>query len=209
MNGDYVEEDTRSSRDGNGTKSSENEDNDQCEAARGVAFLSLNAGGNPIYVGPSSGFSWARMVLGGMAGASSGEGGKYGPTRSKLDTRAPFDAGNPAASTPQLDDHALESIDDDLANRIYQAVYEFVQVRKHPNLISSRSQIAHDTGTSCIDEQSQFCFLDWLWIRSIFPHRVKICRAANLPGASTATRTGLYCVSSTKFETRRASGSVD
>lgn len=34
------------------------------QAARGVAFLSLSANGNPTYVGPSSGFSWARMVLG-------------------------------------------------------------------------------------------------------------------------------------------------
>ncbi|BGP12765.1 hypothetical protein JCM10213v2_000682 [Rhodosporidiobolus nylandii] len=33
------------------------------KAARGVAFLSLSANGNPTYIGPSSGFSWARMVL--------------------------------------------------------------------------------------------------------------------------------------------------
>lgn len=51
--------------DGDTDLSSErDEEGIQHEAARGVAFLSLNAGGNPIYVGPSSGFSWARMVLG-------------------------------------------------------------------------------------------------------------------------------------------------
>lgn len=48
---------------------SEDEDDEEQEgwhdqAARGVAFLSLSANGNPTYVGPSSGFSWARMVLG-------------------------------------------------------------------------------------------------------------------------------------------------
>lgn len=55
----------RNGGDGDTDLSSErDEEGIQNEAARGVAFLSLNAGGNPIYVGPSSGFSWARMVLG-------------------------------------------------------------------------------------------------------------------------------------------------
>ncbi|GAA5923003.1 uncharacterized protein JCM15063_003496 [Sporobolomyces koalae] len=118
-------------------------DADENEAARGVAFLSLNAGGNPIYVGPSSGFSWARLVLEGMAGASRVEGGKYNPTRSRLDTRGPFETGSHGHSAPSLADDALANVSDDLANRVLNATFEHIQ--------------------------SQFCFMDWLWVLPMFP----------------------------------------
>ncbi|GAA5990171.1 hypothetical protein JCM5350_002530 [Sporobolomyces pararoseus] len=142
------------------------EPDEEDEAARGVGFLSLNAGGNPIYVGPSSGFSWARMVLGGMTGACRAEGGKYSPTRSRLDTKSAFDAGPSPPSTPLLSDDALASASDDLASRVFDIVFQHVQ--------------------------SQFCFMDWIWLRSIYPHRVKICQAAKAHDATKTTKTGKF-----------------
>ncbi|GAA5870303.1 hypothetical protein JCM16303_001956 [Sporobolomyces ruberrimus] len=165
---DVYREERRNSPEMHSGKSSENEDSEENEAARGVAFLSLNAGGNPIYVGPSSGFSWARLILGGMAGATRAEGGKYRPTRSRLDTRAPFDAGPRSLLAPLLTDDALAGVSNELADRVYAVAYQHIQ--------------------------SQFCFMDWLWLRSIFPHRVKICQAAKAQDASKATRTAAFFI---------------
>ncbi|GAA6022533.1 hypothetical protein JCM11491_005591 [Sporobolomyces phaffii] len=160
-------DDRRTAREVPSSKASEG-DSEENEAARGVAFLSLNAGGNPIYVGPSSGFSWARLVIGAMAGASRAEGGKYQPTRARLDTRAPFDAGPRSLSAPLLADDALAGVSDELASRVFDVAYQHIQ--------------------------SQFCFLDWLWIRSIFPHRAKITLAAKTPDSSKATRAAAFFI---------------
>ncbi|GJN91630.1 hypothetical protein Rhopal_004653-T1 [Rhodotorula paludigena] len=137
------------------------------QAARGVAFLSLSANGNPTYVGPSSGFSWARMVLGGIAGAAANEGGKYSSRATELDTSQPFVTGPPVQPV-QLSDDALASITDEMADSLLSQCYRHIQPR--------------------------YSFVDWLYVHEIWSHRLAITRAAALPGASRMMKTSAFFI---------------
>ncbi|BGP44814.1 hypothetical protein JCM10450v2_000629 [Rhodotorula kratochvilovae] len=136
------------------------------QAARGVAFLSLSANGNPTYVGPSSGFSWARMVLGGIAGATASESGNASrPTH--LDTSQPFQSGAPLPKI-QLGADALAGVSDELADMILSECYRHIQPR--------------------------YAFLDWLFVHEIWQHRIAITRSAAQPNASRMMKTSAFFI---------------
>ncbi|GAA5850111.1 hypothetical protein JCM8547_001015 [Rhodosporidiobolus lusitaniae] len=94
------------------------------KAAKGFGFLSLQANGNPTYVGASSGFSWARLVLAGMSGAAATEGGKYS-------TRPTTSEPLRQLSLPHhvLPDNSLQNIPDELADMILSQTYRHIQPR--------------------------------------------------------------------------------
>ncbi|GAA5832169.1 hypothetical protein JCM11251_004266 [Rhodosporidiobolus azoricus] len=135
------------------------------KAARGVAFLSLSANGNPTYIGPSSGFSWARFVLAGIGGASASEGGKYHHQSSGLETEPLRHIG---VSQQPLPDDALDNIPNDIADLILSQVYRHVQPR--------------------------YPFLDWLYVHEIWAHRQVVTQRATQPGASKVLKTAAFFV---------------
>ncbi|GAA6032719.1 hypothetical protein JCM8097_000758 [Rhodosporidiobolus ruineniae] len=138
----------------------------QEKAARGVAFLSLSANGNPTYIGPSSGFSWATFVLAGISGAATAEGGKYSTQGPQLETSQPLRQ----LTLPHhvLPDNALESIPDELADMVLSQTYRHVQPR--------------------------YPFLDWLYVHEIWSHRIAITQRATQPNASKSLRTAAFFV---------------
>ncbi|GAA6001857.1 hypothetical protein JCM10207_002353 [Rhodosporidiobolus poonsookiae] len=154
----------------------EDEEDDEDEAedeaewpdkvAKGVAFVALSANGNPTYIGPSSGFSWARMVLAGISGAAAAEGGKYGKQPTHFETSEPLRQ----LSLPHqaLADDALSSIPDELAELILSQTYRHVQPR--------------------------YPFLDWLYVHEIWQHRLVITRTATQPNASKALKTAAFFI---------------
>ncbi|GAA5926519.1 hypothetical protein JCM3775_001040 [Rhodotorula graminis] len=157
--GRTVEYDERSEDD---DEDEEEEEGWHDQAARGVAFLSLSANGNPTYVGPSSGFSWARMVLGGMAGAASTSTGHQGRDRPRLDTSQPFQTSHSAPKV-QLGDDALAAVSDELADKVLGECYRHIQPR--------------------------YAFVDWLFLHEVWQHRVAITRSAAQPAATRMART--------------------
>ncbi|KAK4699907.1 hypothetical protein P7C70_g6347, partial [Phenoliferia sp. Uapishka_3] len=121
-------------RDG-GDSQDDGEQQPWSDAARGVAFLSLNASGSPIYVGPSSGFSWARVVMGGMAGAGSQNGsGASGKHFGSKVVNAAFHKPTQPRSAALRDD-ALASLPQELADMILSQCYRHLQVRAKNALI--------------------------------------------------------------------------
>ncbi|GAA5980242.1 hypothetical protein JCM11641_005517 [Rhodosporidiobolus odoratus] len=136
------------------------------KAARGVAFLSLIANGNPTYVGPSSGFSWARMILAGISGAAAAEGGKYTNKPTHWETSQPLHQLN--LSKQSLSDDALESIPAELAEMILVQTYRHMQPR--------------------------YPFIDWLYLHQIWGHRNVITQRATQPNASKVLKTAAFFI---------------
>ncbi|ORY82921.1 fungal-specific transcription factor domain-domain-containing protein [Leucosporidium creatinivorum] len=134
------------------------------DAARGVAFLSINALGSPVYVGPSSGFSWARLILGGIA-----TGDRAPEARHNLSSTPRNETFGPQSfTTPMLPNDALKDVPQEVSEAILQKCFQHLQPR--------------------------YPFLDWIWVHSLWERRDEILREAATPGASKEACTGAFFI---------------
>ncbi|KAM0746562.1 hypothetical protein T439DRAFT_329671 [Meredithblackwellia eburnea MCA 4105] len=138
------------------------------DAARGVAFLSLNASGSTVYVGPSSGFSWARVILGGMAGAEAAQGQASASRHFPPDVNSMSYRPSPTASRSPIPDNALESVAHEVAESVLSHTFRHVQPR--------------------------YPFLDWLLVHEYWQHRDEIMMNAVQPGATSEVRTAAFFI---------------
>lgn len=146
------------------------------DAARGVAFLSLSASGSPIYVGPSSGFSWARLVLASLAT-------EHPDLRSAR--HLPLQI-QPMLHTPMTRPEAPpEDLPMELDDSILTLCYKHIQARVSASSLYACGLVLNE----CLIVL-QYPAIDWLAVHDWWQCRGEIIKSATLPQATKETRTG-------------------
>ncbi|KAM0751137.1 hypothetical protein T439DRAFT_355972 [Meredithblackwellia eburnea MCA 4105] len=152
-------------------------------AVRGLGFLSVNAVGNPVYVGPSSGFSWARLILEGMqtrqrkANSGSFKQSKIRATTQKIGDSTPLQY-NSLSNVPQ------ESADTILRHcyRHIQPRYAFLDWYYVHELWAHRDEIM-DNASKPNPSQESATGAFFIWI--LFAIGSRLCSGMSLAGISS------------------------
>ena len=180
-------------------------------AARGLAFLSINASGGPVYLGPASGFSWARTVLGGMLGEEAGarrgdpmgaERGLGGGRIPSVSTPSSASGGGSNGSASGIGGIArrgdLAALDrDPFIKRVGTTHSLAVTLPPLPNnaLDGVSPEISAIVLTACYRHfQPRYPFLDWLAMHDYWARRDEILKAAGQPNPPKDASTGAFFI---------------